>query len=236
MTPLLSLRDVDVLHGKARALSGISFEVAAGEIVALLGANGQGKSTLLRAVMGLAAVSGGAIDLAGESLLRLSIHRRARRGIGYVPEGRRIFPGMTVEENLAVAYFNGGADVRRRSDEVFALFAPLAMKRRLPGWQLSGGEQQMLAIGRALMNRPRLLLMDEPSLGLSPVLVHDLLVAVRQIAAAGAGVLLAEQNVAQALEIAARGIVLGGGRIAHSAPAATLRSDDRLKAVFLGGE
>jgi branched-chain amino acid transport system ATP-binding protein len=236
MTSLLSLRDVDVLHGTARVLTGISLEVAVGEIVTLLGANGAGKSTLLRAVMGLASVTGGAIDFDGRSLLPLSIHRRARRGIGYAPEGRRIFPGLTIDENLGVACIEDNAGLKRRIDEVLALFPPLALKRGLPGWQLSGGEQQMLAIGRALINRPRLLLLDEPSLGLSPVLVHDLLAVVRGVAAAGAGVLLAEQNVAQALEIANHGIVLRGGRVALSAPAAALRSDDRLKAAFLGGE
>jgi branched-chain amino acid transport system ATP-binding protein len=190
--PVLRVSGLDVMYGQVRALSGVSLDVGAGEAVALVGANGAGKSTLFKAVIGLLRPAAGSIALDGRALDGLAPERRVRLGLGYAPEGRRVFPGLSVRENLEVAVFGGRAERARLVDYAFEVFPALAEHRSASGWQLSGGQQQMLAIARALMGKPRLLLMDEPSLGLSPKLADDVLRRVRMIVAGGTAVLLAE--------------------------------------------
>jgi branched-chain amino acid transport system ATP-binding protein len=177
----------------------------------------------------------GTIRLFGRSLAGVSVSARVRAGVGYCPEGRHVFPGLSVIENLQVASFAPAGETRRRLDQVFALFPALAALRDAPGWRLSGGQQQMLAVGRALMGKPRLLLLDEPSLGLSPRLTDDLLGCVRTIAADGTAVLLAEQTVAKALAVAQRAYVLRLGRVVLSGDAARLSADPQMRNAFLGG-
>jgi branched-chain amino acid transport system ATP-binding protein len=228
MNPLLKIDRLTARYGQITALEDVSLEVHAGEAVALLGANGAGKSTLLKAVMGFVAPARGAIELDGRPLAGVSVAGRSRLGLGYSPEGRRVFAGMTVRENLEVA--SRGASI----DELFEIFPALKEKERALGWQLSGGQQQMLAIGRALMTRPRLLLLDEPSLGLSPILTREVLERVRTIVARGTSVLLAEQNVAKALEVAQRAYVLQVGRIVEAGSTKDLRDNPHIKEAFLG--
>jgi branched-chain amino acid transport system ATP-binding protein len=235
MTVLLEIGHLAVRYGQIAALRDVSLEVRKGEAVALVGANGAGKTTLLKSIIGLVGTAGGTIALNGTSLARQAPHKRARLGLGYCPEGRRVFPGLTVRENLEVASPRRGAAVAARRDEVFALFPNLAERRDVPGWQLSGGQQQMLAIGRALMTEPQLLLLDEPSLGLSPLLVGQVLDRVRDIVASGASVLLAEQNMAKALAVADRAYVLQLGIVALSGPAAEIAASAQVKKAFLGG-
>jgi branched-chain amino acid transport system ATP-binding protein len=228
MNPLLKIDRLTARYGQITALEDVSLEVHAGEAVALLGANGAGKSTLLKAVMGFVAPARGAIELDGRPLAGVSVAGRSRLGLGYSPEGRRVFAGMTVRENLEVA--SRGASI----EELFDIFPALKEKERALGWQLSGGQQQMLAIGRALMTRPRLLLLDEPSLGLSPILTREVLERVRTIVARGTSVLLAEQNVAKALEVAQRAYVLQVGRIVEAGSTKDLRDNPHIKEAFLG--
>jgi branched-chain amino acid transport system ATP-binding protein len=229
-TALLSIHGLTARYGQITALEGVSLEVHAGEAVALLGANGAGKSTLLKAIMGFVAAASGSIQLDGRALAGVSVAGRSRLGLGYSPEGRRVFPGMTVSENLEVAQ-RGDATI----EEVFDLFPALKQKQDALGWQLSGGQQQMLAIGRALMTRPRVLLLDEPSLGLSPILTREVLERVRAIVARGTAVLLAEQNVAKALDVASRAYVLQVGRVIEAGASAALRDNPRIREAFLGG-
>jgi branched-chain amino acid transport system ATP-binding protein len=231
---LLQVTGLTARYGQITALEAATIEVRAGEAVALVGANGAGKTTLMKSVMGFVAPAAGAIDYDGRSLAGVAVSARARLGLGYSPEGRRVFPGMTVRENLEVASRAGRAATRGRLDEVYAMFPALAQKAAALGWQLSGGQQQMLAIGRALMAAPRLLLLDEPSLGLSPILTTEVLGRVRAIVARGTAVLLAEQNVAMALAVADRAYVLQVGRVVESGPAAELRQNPRIREAFLG--
>ncbi len=233
MTPLLSITDLAAGYGAITALHGISLEVHAGEAVALVGANGAGKSTLMKCIMGLVVARAGKLMFGGADLARLRIPDRAKLGIGYSPEGRRIFPGLTVHENLLVASREGDGG-RGKADEIYRIFPALEEKRHALGWSLSGGQQQMLAIGRALMLSPKLLLLDEPSLGLSPVLANDVLNRIRQIAAAGTAVLLAEQNVHKALSVSHRAYVIRLGRIVTQGPAQALLDDASLRQAFLG--
>ena len=234
MTALLQVTSLTARYGEITALEGATIEVRAGEAVALVGANGAGKTTLMKSVMGFVAPAAGAIDYDGRPLAGVAVSARARLGLGYSPEGRRVFPGMTVRENLEVASRAGRAATRARLDEVYAMFPALVQKAAALGWQLSGGQQQMLAIGRALMTAPRLLLLDEPSLGLSPILTAEVLGRVRAIVARGTAVLLAEQNVAMALAVADRAYVLQVGRVVDSGPAAELRQNPRIRDAFLG--
>ena len=233
MTPLLSINDLTAGYGAITALHGISLEVHAGEAVALVGANGAGKSTLMKCIMGLVAARAGSLMFGGADLARRRIPDRAKLGIGYSPEGRRIFPGLTVHENLLVASRDSDGG-RGKAQEIYRIFPALQEKRHALGWSLSGGQQQMLAIGRALMPGPKLLLLDEPSLGLSPVLTTDVLNRVRQITAAGTAVLLAEQNVHKALSLSHRAYVIRLGRIVAQGQAQTLRDDASLQQAFLG--
>jgi branched-chain amino acid transport system ATP-binding protein len=233
--PLLELTGVAVRQGGIPVLGPLDLAVAPGERVALLGANGAGKSTLLKAVIGLLPVASGTVRFAGDDVTALSPERRARLGIGYVPEGRRVFPGMTVRENLEVACHAPRVARSRRVEEAFALFPDLRTAAGTRAWQLSGGQQQMLAIGRALMTAPRLLLLDEPSLGLAPRLVAELLARLGEIAAGGTAILLAEQNVRAALGAADRGVVLRLGRISARGTAAELSRAPGLADAVLGG-
>jgi len=234
---LLRLEDVHVYYGHVHALKGITLEVAPGEIVTLIGANGAGKSTTLRAISGLVPVRSGQILFDGEPLNGVAAHKIVHRGIAHAPEGRQIFSTLTVDENLALgAYVLGGdrAAIERNRERVFALFPRLAERRQQLGGTLSGGEQQMLTIGRALMANPRLLLLDEPSLGLAPLLVRLIFDTIREINAQGVTVLLVEQNARAALKIAHRAYVLETGKIALAGSAAALLADERVRKAYLG--
>jgi branched-chain amino acid transport system ATP-binding protein len=233
--PILAVDNLTLRHGKMPVLTGVSLQANAGEIVALLGANGAGKTTLLRAIMGFHRPTEGTISLAGVNLAGVSVASRARRGIGYCPEGRRVFAGMSVRDNLDVASRASSAETAKRRETIYKLFPALAGREDVPGWQLSGGQQQMVAIGRALMTAPKLLLLDEPSLGLSPMLADDVLARVRAIAAEGTSVLLSEQNVVKALAVADRAYILDLGRVADEGSAQELRTRDSLRASLLGG-
>jgi branched-chain amino acid transport system ATP-binding protein len=233
---LLELEDVHVHYGKIAALRGISFHVDEGEIVTLIGANGAGKSTTLKTISGLRAVSHGRITFAGRTITRMPGHKRVLAGIGQAPEGRGIFPGMTVEDNLYMGGYARKDDLRGELDQVYELFPRLAERRRQAGGTLSGGEQQMLAIGRALMGKPTALLLDEPSMGLAPMLVKQIFSIIQEINRRGTTVLLVEQNAAQALQVAHRAYVLETGRLVKGAPAHELLNDPAVKAAYLGGD
>ncbi len=235
--PLLQIDGVAAAYGPVQAVREVSIRVDAQEIVALLGPNGAGKTTTLRAVCGLVRPTRGSVRVDGRDTTRLKVEEIVRLGVAMVPEGRRIFPGLTVQENLEVgATAWGGTLGRMRSDldRVFGLFPRLAERRSQLGWSLSGGEQQMLAIGRALVARPRLLLLDEPSLGLAPMLVRSLFEAIREINRGGVTVLLVEQNAAMALGIADRGYVLETGSIVLEDRADRLTLNPRVRQAYLG--
>ncbi len=233
--PLLDIRGLSVSYGGSTALEGVSLALEAGEAVALLGANGAGKSTLIKAVMGLVPHAAARLSFAGADLRRLATAERARLGLGYCPEGRRVFPGLSVRDNLEVAARAGRAARRRRLESVLTLFPALAERCHARAWQLSGGQQQMLALGRALMSAPRLLLLDEPTLGLSPILADEVLESVRAIQRAGTAVLLAEENARKALAVAERGYLLELGRVVRAGSAAALAESGAAKQAFLGG-
>jgi branched-chain amino acid transport system ATP-binding protein len=234
-----AVADLVVEYGPVRALAGISLTVEKGEIVAVLGANGAGKSTLLRTVSGLVKPRTGDIHFEGTSLVGMASDRIARLGIAHVPEGRRVFPGLRVDENLMVGAVTRSGRVTQDSVQqdlvrVYQLFPVLSSRSSQHGWSLSGGEAQMLAIGRALMARPRLLMLDEPSLGLAPLVVHDVLGAVHRIREEGNTVLLVEQNARAALRIADRAYVFGNGRILFEGSARELRRSERMRSAYLG--
>ncbi len=232
---MLRVEGLRSAYGRIEAIKGVELEVRAGEIVALIGANGAGKTTLLRAISGVQPISAGTILFEGERIDTLPPHARVARGIAQVPEGRQVFGPLSVEDNLRLGAFRRGAEHAAEGlAEVYALFPVLAEKRRLPAAGLSGGQQQMLAIGRALMSRPRLLLLDEPSMGLAPLLVDQILEAVVALRARSLTVLLVEQNAAAALAIADRGYVLETGRVAHEGEARALLRDPRLREAYLG--
>lgn len=233
---MLKLEGIDAFYGDLQALFGISIEVRDGEIVALVGANAAGKTTTIRVVSGLVAPRRGRVLFEGDDLRRVPAHRRVDLGIVQVPEGRRLFPFMTVTENLSLGAHTerARAERLRTLDYVYALFPVLAERRSQLAGSLSGGEQQMCAIGRALMGRPRVLMLDEPTLGLAPVLVGRIFETVRTINANGVTVLLVEQNVRQALTLAHRACVLESGRLVLHGPARELIRDERLKRAYLG--
>ncbi|HYG87433.1 MAG TPA: ABC transporter ATP-binding protein [Azospirillum sp.] len=232
MTDLLRIEGLSAGYGGATAVDRVTLALGAGEAVALLGANGAGKSTLIKAVLGLVP-SAGRVVFDGADLTALAPERRVRLGLGYVPEGRRVFPGMSVRDNLEVASFASAAKRRAALEHVFALFPQLREKADERAWRLSGGQQQMLAIGRALMGEPRLLLLDEPSLGLSPKLAGEVFAAVRAITQTGTAVLVAEQSTARALAVGRRAVLLRLGAVVHDGPAAEL-DEETLRAAFLG--
>jgi len=231
---LLEVDDIEISYGAVTALRGVSLRVAAGEIVTLLGANGAGKTTTLRAISGLLRPKSGEIRLDGRPLSSIPAHTLVRRGVSHVPEGRRVFPSMSVRENLLMGAYHNRRHAREDMERVFALFPRLAERASQTGGTLSGGEQQMLAIGRALMSRPRMMLLDEPSMGLAPQIVQTIFQVIAEINQAGVAVLLVEQNAAQALRIAHRGYVLETGRIVLSGDAADLLADDRVRQAYLG--
>lgn len=235
--PLLQVSDLRVSYGAINALSGVSFSIAAGEIVTLIGGNGAGKTTTLRALSGLLRATGRA-EFDGQPLLGQPAHSIVARGLGHVPEGRMVFANLTVAENLAMgAYLDRDRErVARNREEVFALFPRLRERLRQTAGTLSGGEQQMLAIGRALMGNPRFLMLDEPSLGIAPRLITTIfeqIVAINR--QRGITILLVEQNANLALEVSSRAYVLETGRIVMSGASEELRADPRLKATYLGG-
>jgi len=234
--PLLEVRDVTAFYGPFQALWGLSFEVHAGEVVALLGGNGAGKTTLLRVVSGLLPAGSGSVHFGGEDITLRPPNRIVDLGIAHVPEGRQLFAEMTVEENLLVGSHLPRARFRRRAnlDRMYATFPRLGERRRQWAGTLSGGEQQMLAIGRALMSEPKLLLLDEPSLGLSPLLTEQTLGVVHDIARGGLTVVIVEQKVVEGLEIAARGYVIENGRLVTAGTSAALLKDPAIREAYLG--
>ena len=236
---LLELRDVHSAYGNVQALKGISMHVEAGEIVTLLGANGAGKSTTLRTISGLMPDTSGEIFFDGKSIRQTSPEGIVRLGIAHVPEGRRIFPGLTVRENLMVGTSARGrltkAQMEGEIEEMYAIFPDLKRLSTALGWSLSGGQQQMLAVARGLMSRPRLLLLDEPSLGLAPLIVQQLFATIRTIRERGMTVLLVEQNANMALSVADRGYVLVTGRLSVEGTPKELLDNEEVRAAYLGG-
>jgi branched-chain amino acid transport system ATP-binding protein len=234
---ILSVKGIETFYGAIQALHGVDLEVARGEIVTLIGANGAGKSTLLMTICGNPRARNGTIVLDGEDITALPTHQIVRRGVAQVPEGRRIFPRMSVFENLQMgAILADPASFRTDLDRVFAMFPRLAERRDQRGGTLSGGEQQMLAIGRALMSRPRLLLLDEPSLGLAPLIVRQIFDSIGRIAREeGVTIFLVEQNAFHALRLADRGYVLANGRVRLSGSGKELLANQEVRAAYLEG-
>lgn len=237
--PLIELRDLSVLYGEIEAVRGISLSVEPGEVVTLLGSNGAGKSTTLRAVSGLVRPASGEIVFDGASIAGLSPEEIVRRGISHVPEGRRVFPGLSVRENIMLGASNRGWVAKRalskEADEMFDLFPDIRRFADALGWTLSGGQQQMVAVARGLMAKPRLLLLDEPSLGLAPVIVQAVFAIVAEIRRRGTTVLLVEQNARMGLSVADRGYVLETGRLVLSGTPTQLWSNEEIRAAYLGG-
>ncbi|MCG5465800.1 ABC transporter ATP-binding protein [Micromonospora sp. NPDC053740] len=233
---LLEIDDVSLLYGRIQALHGISLTVAEGEIVALIGANGAGKSTTMRAISGIRPIATGSIRFDGEDISKLRADLRVRRGLCQAPEGRGIFPGMSVLENLDMGAYTrrDRAGIAEDLARVLDLFPRLAERRKQAGGTLSGGEQQMLAVGRALMSRPKLLLLDEPSMGLAPMLIQQIFDIIKEINEQGTTVLLVEQNAQQALARAHRAYVLETGKIVKTGTGAELLHDPAVKEAYLG--
>ncbi|MDA8101269.1 MAG: ABC transporter ATP-binding protein [Nitrospiraceae bacterium] len=233
---MLEVRNIDVFYGDVQVIWDVSFQVKQGEVVALIGANGAGKSTTLKTVSGLLKPRKGAVSFNGEDLGAVPAYHRIDRGMALCPEARRLFVEMTVEENLDMGSLRGEARKKREQtrDMVFALFPRLKERRRQQAGTLSGGEQQMVAIGRGLMSLPKLLMFDEPSLGLAPILVREIFDVIRKIRQEGATVLIVEQNVKQTLAIADRAYVLEHGRVAMEGTGAGLLNDPHVKAAYLG--
>ena len=233
---MLKIDNLSVHYGGIHALQGIGFEVPDGKIVTLIGANGAGKSTTLKAIIGLVTASSGNVSWNGEALTGMMTKDIVRKGVVLVPEGRRVFPNLTVDENLSLGAFSrtDKPAIASDRDKVFTLFPRLKERMKQKAGTLSGGEQQMLAVGRALMSRPRLLMMDEPSLGLAPLIVKMIFDIVREINREGTTVLLIEQNAKAALEVADYGYVLETGRITLTGTGKELLADDRVRSAYLG--
>ena len=233
---MLSVQDLEVYYGSIHAIKKISFDVREGEIVTLIGANGAGKTTTLHAISGLVKARSGEISFCGSNLRSMEAHKIIRLGLAQVPEGRRIFASMTVQENLEMgAYSRRDRDkIQQDYERIFDRLPRLKERRRQIAGTLSGGEQQMLAIGRALMSNPKMLLLDEPSMGLSPLLVNEIFSIIRDVNSSGMTVLLVEQNAKQALEIADRAYVLETGTISMSGPASELAANEKVRAAYLG--
>lgn len=236
MSALLEISKLSVAYGGIKAVRELSLEVGRGEMVCLIGANGAGKTTTLKAISGLIAPHAGSVHFDGQSLTRLPAHEVARRGLALVPEGRGVFPRMSVSENLMMGAYSrrDRAAIARDLDQVYALLPRLTERQAQLAGLLSGGEQQMLALGRAMMARPRLLLLDEPSMGLAPLMVQAVFDIIRQIAASGVSVLLIEQNAHLALKTCARGYVLENGVIAVSGEAGELAANPAVRQAYLG--
>ncbi len=234
---LLNVFDLHLSYGEIKALRGISIKVKDGELVTIIGANGAGKTSILRSIMGLERIESGGIFFKGEDISRLESFKRARMGIRMVPEGARVFPDLTVEENLRVGAFPlvDRSEVKKRMDEVFELFPVLRERREQLAGTMSGGERQMLSLGRALMAKPKLLMVDEASLGLMPILVEKIYEVIGELKRRGMTILLVEQNARQALKVADRGYVLETGRIVLEGSSEGLRTNPMVKKAYLGG-
>jgi branched-chain amino acid transport system ATP-binding protein len=236
MTPVLSVRDLNLFYGDAQALSDVSLEVGASEIVAIVGANGAGKSSLIRTIAGIERPRSGRVELKGQDITGRESHEICNLGIGQVAEGRQVFPSLTVLENLQMGALlpRARASAKRNLDDVLAMFPKLAERRDQLAGTMSGGEQQMLAIGRCLMGAPELIMFDEPSLGLAPLIVQEVLHIIRVLNERGLTILLVEQNVAVSLKISARAYVLENGRIVMAGTGEKLLHDDRVRQAYLG--
>ena len=233
---MLKVDDINVYYGSIHAIKGISFEVKQGEIVTLIGANGAGKSTILKTVSGLLRSKTGSINFLDKNISSVAPHKIVKQGLAHVPEGRRIFLQMSVEENLEMgAFTQGGKGVDEDLERVYEQFPRLKERRKQTAGTLSGGEQQMLAMGRALMSRPKILMLDEPSMGLAPILVQQIFDIIRELHEAGATILLVEQNAEMALNIADRAYVLESGKIKLSGTGKELAQSDEIKKAYLGG-
>ena len=233
---MLEFREVDVFYGPIQALRQVSLQVNAGETVALIGANGAGKSTLLMSIFGQPRIAGGQILFRGEDISRRSTHFVASSGIAQAPEGRRIFPDMSVEENLLMGTITvGNRYLEEDLPRMFELFPRLKERRNQRAMTMSGGEQQMLAIGRALMSQPKLLLLDEPSLGLAPIIIQQIFDIIQQLREEGMTIFLVEQNANQALKLADRGYVLENGRVVLEDTGAALLANEAVRSAYLGG-
>lgn len=236
MEPLLTVRDLNVYYGAIHAVKGVSFEVNSGEIVTLIGANGAGKSTILNTVAGLLRPASGAVTFDDRSLVGVPAHRIVSDGLALVPEGRRIFLQMTVEENLEMgAYTRPKEESRATLERVYDLFPRMKERRGQIAGTMSGGEQQMLAMGRALMSSPKLIMLDEPSMGLAPILVDQIFDMIRDLHKSGTTILLVEQNARMALSVADRGYVLETGRLVSGGSGKDLLADESVKKAYLGG-
>jgi len=234
---LLEIKDLKVAYGKIQAVKGISLHINAGEIVTLVGANGAGKTTLLKTISGLLKPSAGVINFEGKDIQSINPHNRVLEGLCQAPEGRGIFPGMTVLENLEMGKYarkNWKSELKEDLDRIYTLFPRLKERQSQAGGTLSGGEQQMLSIGRALMSRPRLLLLDEPSMGLAPKFIQQIFNIIREIQTQGVSILLVEQNAAQALSCANRAYILETGNIVKEGAGKDLLNDDAIKKAYLG--
>lgn len=233
---LLEVSDINVYYGAIHAIKDVSFEVRAGEVVALIGANGAGKSTTLKTLSGLLRSRTGSIAFAGEDIMHVPADKLVARGLAHVPEGRRVFAQMSVAENLEMgAYTRPASEVAGGLERVYAHFPRLAERRRQLAGTLSGGEQQMLAMGRALMSSPKLLMLDEPSMGLAPLLIEQIFDIIRELHAAGTTILLVEQNAQMALSVATRGYVMETGRVTMTGTGAELLANDDVRRAYLGG-
>ena len=233
---MLEIKDLEVYYGMIQAIKGISFEVNEGEVIALIGANGAGKTTILHTISGLIAPKKGSITFEGQEITKIPAHKVVENGLAQVPEGRRVFPSLSVLQNLKL-----GAYTRKDKKEIddtlkmiYERFPRLEERKNQPAGTLSGGEQQMLAMGRALMSKPRIILMDEPSMGLSPIFVNEIFDIIKQVSASGTTVLLVEQNAKKALSIADRGYVLETGKIVKEGKASDLLNDEAVKKAYLG--
>ncbi|WP_410574495.1 ABC transporter ATP-binding protein [Amycolatopsis sp. cmx-4-61] len=233
---LLEVEDINVHYGKIAALKGMSIQVGEGEIVSLIGANGAGKTTTLKTISGLRPLTSGRILFNGQDISKTPGHKRVLLGIGQAPEGRGVFPGMTVQENLLMGAYTRKDDLKADLDEVYELFPRLNERKTQFGGTMSGGEQQMIAIGRALMTKPKVLLLDEPSMGLAPMLIAQIFDIIREINKRGTTVLLVEQNAQQALKLSDRAYVLETGRVVQSARGSELLDDPKVRAAYLGGD
>ncbi len=233
---MLKVNDINVYYGAIHAIKGVSFQVSEGEVVTLIGANGAGKSTILNTVCGLLRSRTGSIEFLGRNLASVPAHKIVELGMAHVPEGRRVFQQMTVEENLEMgAYTQARSTIEPGLERVYGQFPRLKERRRQVAGTLSGGEQQMLAMGRGLMSGPRLLMLDEPSMGLAPILVEQIFDIIRQLHQAGVTILLVEQNAQMALSVADRGYVLETGKIVATGTGADLLRDEAVKKAYLGG-
>ena len=236
MGTILKVDDINVYYGSIHAIKGISFEVEEGEVVTLIGANGAGKSTTLNTISGLLRSKTGSIEFMGQSLAKVPSHKIVERGLALVPEGRRVFLQMSVQENLEMgAYTKPGSGVAADLDHIYELFPRLKERQRQTAGTLSGGEQQMLAMGRALMSHPKLLMLDEPSMGLAPILVEQIFDIIRSLHKAGTTILLVEQNAQAALSVADRGYVLETGKVVTTGTGSELLASPVIKKAYLGG-